>query len=277
MKKSTHSKIKNTGILFELLTRQITADTLTGSKNSPALKIIKEFFAAKTVLAKELVLYQTLLNESFKTHRKAEILLNTTLKVRKSLDEKKLNDAKYNLIKEVKKKYDLKEFFKSTINNYKVYASVYRVFEGSGISHLGDVVRSRETITEHIVGRKSVTQTVDSKEYLNESEEVRMLAYKLMLDKFNEKYANLSESQRLVLKEYINNVSNTTKLRDFVIKESTNIQKQLTKKSNTIKDPVTSIKLSEVVSLLDRNKKIKRVEEDHVQSLLLYHELLKEL
>ena len=277
MKKSTHSKIKNTGILFELLTRQITADTLTGSKNSPALKIIKEFFAAKTVLAKELVLYQTLLNESFKTHRKAEILLNTTLKVRKSLDEKKLNDAKYNLIKEIKKNYDLKEFFKSTINNYKVYASVYRVFEGSGISHLGDVVRSRETITEHIVGRKSVTQTVDSKEYLNESEEVRMLAYKLMLDKFNEKYANLSESQRLVLKEYINNVSNTTKLRDFVIKESANIQKQLTKKSNSIQDPVTSIKLSEVVSLLDRNKKIKRVEEDHVQSLLLYHELLKEL
>lgn len=277
MKKSTHSKIKNTGILFELLTRQITADTLTGSKNSPALKLIKEFFAAKTVLAKELVLYQTLLNESFKTNRKAELLLNTTLKVRKGLDEKKLNDAKYELIKQIKKNYDLKEFFKSTINNYKVYASIYRVFEGSGISDLGGVVRSRETITEHIVGRKSVALNADNKDYLNQSEEVRMLAYKLMLDKFNDKYANLSESQRLILKEYINNVSNTTNLRDFVIKESTNIQRQLVKKSKTFKDPVLSIKLSEVINLLDRNKRIKRVEEDHVQSLLLYHELLKEL
>lgn len=276
MKKSTHSKIKNTGILFELLTRQITADTLTGSKNSPALKIIKEFFAAKNVLAKELVLYQTLLNESFKTRGKAEMLINSTVKVRKQLDEKKLTDAKYDLIKEIKKHYDLKDFFRSTINNYKVYASIYRVFEGSGITQIGDVVRSRDTIAEHIVNRKAVSQE-SSNDYLRETEEVRMLAYKLMLDKFNDKYAALSPAQQTVLKEYINNVSNTTKLRDFVVKESATLQKQLAKKSNTIKDPVTSIKLSEVVSLLDRNKKIKRVEEDHVQSLLLYHELLKEL
>lgn len=276
MKKSTHSKIKNTGILFELLTRQITADILTGSKNSPALKIIKEFFAAKNVLAKELVLYQTLLNESFKTRGKAEMLITSTVKVRKQLDEKKLTDAKYDLIKEIKKHYDLKDFFRSTINNYKVYASIYRVFEGSGITQIGDVVRSRDTIAEHIVNRKAVSQE-SSNDYLRETEEVRMLAYKLMLDKFNDKYAALSPAQQTVLKEYINNVSNTTKLRDFVVEESATLQKQLAKKSNTIKDPVTSIKLSEIVSLLDRNKKIKRVEEDHVQSLLLYHELLKEL
>ena len=276
MKKSIHSKIKNTGILFELLTRQITADTLTGSKNSPALKIIKEFFAAKNVLAKELVLYQTLLNESFKTRGKAEMLINSTVKVRKQLDEKKLTDAKYDLIKEIKKHYDLKDFFRSTINNYKVYASIYRVFEGSGITQIGDVVRSRDTIAEHIVNRKAVSQE-SSNDYLRETEEVRMLAYKLMLDKFNDKYATLSPAQQTVLKEYINNVSNTTKLRDFVVKESVTLQKQLAKKSDTIKDPVTNIKLSEVISLLDRNKKIKRVEEDHVQSLLLYHELLKEL
>jgi len=276
MKKSTHSKIKNTGILFELLTRQITADTLTGSNNSPALKIIKEFFAAKNVLAKELMLYQTLLNESFKTHNKAESLISSTLKIRKQLDEKELNEAKYSLIKEIKKHYDLKDFFKSTINNYRVYASIYRVFEGSGITHIGDVVRSRETIVEHIINRKSVSQE-SSNEYLRETEEVRLLAYKLMLDKFNDKYAALSTAQQTVLKEYINNVSNTTKLRDFVVKESITLQKLLAKNSGTIKDPVTSIKLSEVVSLLDRNKNIKRVEEGHVQSLLLYHELLKEL
>ena len=277
MKKSNHSKIKNTGILFELLTRQITSDTLTGVKNSPALKIIKEFFAAKTVLAKELVLYQTLLNESFKTTAKAEKLLNSTIKVRKALSEKKLTDAKYDLIKEVKKHYDLKEFFKSTVNNYKVYASIYRVFAGSGLTQLAEVVRSRTTITEHIVRRKSMTSADSEKTYLNESEEVRLLAYKLMLDKFNDKYANLSESQQNILKEYINNVSSTTKLRDFVIKESVALQKKLVKESKGVDDPVTTIKLTEVVGLLDRNKKIKRVKENHVHSLLLYHELLKEL
>lgn len=276
MKKSTHSKIKNTGILFELLTRQITSDTLVGKKDSPALKIIKEFFTAKAVLAKELILYQTLMNESFKTKAKAETLLNSTIKVRRSLNTKKLNEAKYNLIKTIKENYDLKDFFKSSINNYKTYASIYRVFEGSGIAHLGDVVRSRDTITEHIT-QKHTTKSTIKESYLTESEEVRMLAYKILLDKFNDKYSDLSESQRLILKEYIYNVSNTTKLRNYVVKESATLQKNLLAKADKIKDPVTNIKLSEVVSMLDRNKKAKRIDESHVHSLLLYHELLKEL
>jgi len=277
MNKSTHSKIKNTGILFELLTRQITADTMTGVKNSPALKIIKECFAAKTTLAKELLLYQTLLNESFKTRSKAEALLNTTLKVRKQLDEKQLNHAKYDLIKEIKKHYNLQDFFKSTVNNYKVYASIYRVFEGVGIAHIADVVRSKETITEHIVSRKSINTEVVTTDYLHETEEVRMLAYKLLLEKFNVKYANLSAPQKNILKEFINNISNTTTLRDFVIKESASLQQKLAKKGASVEDKVVSIKLTEVINLLDKNKKIKRVDDNHVHSLLLYHELLKEL
>ena len=276
MKKSTHSKIKNTGILFELLTRQITADTMTGVNNSPALKIIKEYFAAKTALAKELVLYQTLINETFKTSDKATMLLNTTIKMRRGLNEKALNNCKYDLIKEIKKHYDLKDFFKSTISNYKIYASIYRVFEGSGISQAADVVRSRVAITEHITKSDQVTSTKKT-EYLKEDEEVRVLAYKIMLEKFNSKYAKLSDAQQLILREYINNVSNTTTLRDFVIKESAKLQESLAKKLKTVKDQVISIKLTEVMHLLDNNKKIKRVKEDHVHSLLLYHELLKEL
>lgn len=276
MKKSTHSKIKNTGILFELLTRQITADTMTGVDNSPALKIIKEYFAAKTALAKELVLYQTLINETFKTSNKANMLLNTTIKMRRSLDEKALNDCKYNLIKEIKKHYDLKDFFKSTISNYKIHASIYRVFEGSGISQAADVVRSRVAITEHIT-KSEQTSSPKKIEYLKEDEEVRVLAYKIMLEKFNSKYAKLSDSQQSILREYINNISNTTNLRDFVIKESAKLQESLGKKLKVVKDQIISIKLTEVMHLLDNNKKIKRVKEDHVHSLLLYHELLKEL
>lgn len=277
MKKSTHSKIKNTGILFELLTRQITADTMTGVKDSPALTIIKEYFAAKTTLAKELMLYQTLLNESFNTDGKAETLLNVTIKMRRKLDERKLSDEKYNLIKEVKKHYDLKSFFKSTINNYSVYASVYRVFEGSGIAHASDVVRSRYTITEHIVNKKALVSENVVEDYTKEPKEIRMLAFKLMLEKFNTKYDKLSVDQKNILREYINNVSNTTSLRDFIVGESSKLKKTLESKIKTVDDQITSIKLAEVSSLLDRNAKIKRVEEKHVHSILLYHELLKEL
>tara|TARA_R110000824_G_scaffold33884_7_gene108293 strand:+ start:226 stop:1056 length:831 start_codon:yes stop_codon:yes gene_type:complete len=276
MKKSTHSKIKNTGILFELLTRQITADTMTGVESSPALRIIKEYFAAKTALAKELVLYQTLLNETFKTADKATMLLNTTIRLRRKLDEKSLNNSKYDLIKEIKANYDLKDFFKSTISNYKIYASVYRVFEGASIAQAADVVRSRSAITEHIV--KTNTSPITKKiEFLKEDEEVRVLAYKLMLEKFNTKYAGFSDGQQNVLREYINNISNTTTLRDFIIKESLRLQSSLSKKLSKVKDQVIAIKLTEVLSLLDKNKKIKRVKEEHVHSILLYHELLKEL
>ena len=48
MKKIKHSKFKNTGILFELLVRQITFEVLNGDKKEHAQKILKEFYNQKT-------------------------------------------------------------------------------------------------------------------------------------------------------------------------------------------------------------------------------------
>lgn len=278
MKKSTHSKLKNTGILFELLTRQITADTMIGVADSPALKIVREFFGPKKALAKELVLYQTLLNESFKVESKAEMLLNTTMKLRRQLNQKTLQESKYLLIKEVKKHYDLREFFKATIPDYKLHAAIYRLFEGVGVTQAAELVRSRTTITEHIMRKKQLASERDEVQaYLKESEDVRLLAYKLMLEKFNDKYSVLSTGQQKVLKEYINNISNTSELRVFIINESKSLKQTLTKKVKKVTDKVTAIKLNEVAHLLDRTQTIKRAKEEHVHALLLYHELLKEL
>lgn len=280
MKKSSHSKIKNTAILFELLTRQVAADTIKGVENSPALSIIREFFKSNSILSKELVLYQTLLNERYNTSEKANYLLNTAVKLRNKIKAEQLKDKKYALIKEVKKHYDLKEFFKTNINDYKIYASIYRVFEGVSIAKVSEVVQSRYTIVEHLT-RKS-TKATDTKQeivenYLEQDEEVRLLAYKLMIDKFNEKYAGLSIKQKNILKEYINNISNTTTLKNFIVKEGEVVSKALNKIIPTVKDKVTAIKLAEVRNISDKFKKIKTVKEEHVLSLLLYHELLKEL
>lgn len=280
MKKSSHSKIKNTAILFELLTRQVAADTIKGVENSPALSIIKEFFKSDSVLSKELVLYQTLLNERYNTSDKANYLLNTAIKLRNKLKIEQLRDQKYALIKEVKKHYDLKEFFKTNINDYKIYASIYRVFEGVSIAKVSEVVQSRYTIVEHLTRKSS--KAIETKQeivenYLEQDEEVRLLAYKLMIDKFNEKYAGLSVKQKNILKEYINNISNTTTLKSFIIKEGEVVSDALNKIIPIVKDKVTAIKLAEVRNILDKFKKIKTVKEEHVLSLLLYHELLKEL
>lgn len=279
MKKSTHSKIKNTAILFELLTRQVAADTIQGVEKSPALNIIKEYFKANSILAKELVLYQTLINEKFNNAEKANYLLNTVIKLRNGLSSAKLKEAKYNLIREVKKHYDLRDFFKTNLSEYKMYASVYRVFEGVSVTKVSEVVQSRYTIIEHLT-RKSqnkLQESIATEEYLQQDEEVRLLAYKLMIDKFNEKYAGLSAKQKGILKEYINNVSNTATLRDFVLKEGRVIQSSIKKALPKIQDKITSIKLKEVSNMLSKFEKVRSIKEEHVLSLLLYHELLKEL
>ena len=45
MKKIKHAKVKNTGVLFELLVRQITLEVLNGDTTENAKRIVKEFFA----------------------------------------------------------------------------------------------------------------------------------------------------------------------------------------------------------------------------------------
>ena len=210
----------------------------------------------------------------------ANYLLNTVIKLRNKMKAEQLRDAKYKLIREVKKHYALEEFFKTNLSEYKVYASIYRVFEGVSIAKVSEVVQSRYTIVEHLT-RKNQKATETKQEivenYLEQDEEVRLLAYKLMIDKFNEKYAGLSQTQKNILKEYINNISNTTTLKAFLVKESKNVDVLLAKIIPTVKDQITAIKLKEVRNILAKFEKIKTIKEEHVLSLLLYHELLKEL
>jgi len=281
MKKSTHSKIKNTAILFELLSRQVAADTINGVEKSPALSIIKEFFKANSILAKELVLYQTLLNEKYSNAEKATYLLNTVIKLRNKFDTAKLKEQKYLLVREVKKHYDLSSFFKTNINEYRVYASIFRIFEGVSVASVSEVVSSRFTIVEHLTKKQSSklneASELANREYLKQDDEIRLLAYKLMIDKFNEKYQDLSDKQKSILKEYISNISNTTKLKEFVINESAIVGAQIAKIAPKLDDKITSIKLKEVCNMINKLEKVKSIKEEHVLSLLLFHELLKEL
>ena len=185
------------------------------------------------------------------------------------------------MISEVKKHYDLKDFFKTNLSEYKLYASIYRVFEGVSVAKLSQTVQSRFTIVEHLnrksSNRLSESHITNSEDYLKQDEEVRLLAYKLMIDKFNEKYADLSVKQKTILKEYINNISNTTTLKQFVVAEGKSISEQIKKQIPIVSDRVIAIKLNEVCNMVDKLQSIKTIKEEHVLSLLLYHELLKEL
>jgi hypothetical protein len=284
MKKIKHSKFKNTGFIFELLVRQITSEIMSANK-STAERILKEHFNSKKELSKELKLYQYLINEKYNSESKAEQFINTILEARKRLDEKKLTKGKYNLIKEIKETYNLDEFIKSSISNYKTLASIYKVFETVSTDEQydpTDVVNSRFTITESIIN--SSIQNKDSKlkdavmeEYRKQDEDLRAVSYKLLVESFNNKYKNLSSQQKGLLKEYINNINNTGKLSEYVNGEVFNLVNSLKEVGSKISDKVTKIKLAETISNIKKIKSVKRIKEQHLSALMMSYELLAEL
>jgi hypothetical protein len=284
MKKIKHSKFKNTGFIFELLVRQITSEIMSANK-SVAEKILKEHFNSKKELSKELKLYQYLINEKYNSESKAEQFINTILEARKKIDEKKLTKEKYNLIKEIKETYNLDEFIKSPISNYKTLASIYKIFETVITEEQydpTDIVSSRFTIAENIINSSIQNKEVKVKdavleEYRKQDDDLRAVSYKLLVESFNKKYKNLTEEQKGLLREYINNINNTGKLHEYVSNEVSNLVNSLKEIGSKITDKVTKIKLAETITNIKKVKSVKKIKEQHLSALMMTYELLKEL
>ena len=279
--KLKHHKLKNTGILFELLSRQITADLLSENSNPFSVKLLKKYFNKGTQLGKELRLYNILMKESCSSEIKSNYLLDNVVKTRESLSNKSLRRQKYNLIKEIKDNYPLTDFFKSKIKNYKIYASIYQLFENANTDPK-DVMDIRYTIVEHLQsdGKKVNKKKIDSKlveQYKKQNEDVRLLSYKILVDNFNSKYKNLNAPQKKLLREFINNISNTNKIKEYFDSEVVKLTKQLKSYSNKIEDKVTKIKVNESINLMNTKFSDKRVTDEHFLSLMRYYELAKEI
>ena len=285
MKKIKHSKVKNTGVLFELLVRQITLEVLNGDKTENAKNIVKEFFASGTELNKELRLYDLLLKEKYNSESKAEMFVDTVSQAHSKLNEGKLIKEKYNLIKKINEKFELEQFLSSPITNYKVLASIYKVFESKNSENydIKDIFNSKVTLIENIISRPPLVKTnktEDSKlieTYKQQDKDLRLLTYKILVETFNKKYTNLDEKQKGLLKEYINNMSNTSKFKDYLSVELPQIVKELKEIKSKISDKVTTIKLSETISVLEKMKIGKNVTDNNVSSIMLSYELIKEL
>ena len=277
-----HSKIKNTGILFELLSRQITVDVMNNNDKSKSVELLKKFFNEKTELGKENQLYQVLLKENYNSSHRAEKLLDVVLKSREKLQNKKLRNEKYNLIKEIKENYKVEDFFRARIPNYKVYASIYKKFlaETTPVFDPVDEVDSTFSIVEHITRNKTKARNTDSQvisEFKREDKDLRLLSYQLMVDNFNGKYKNLNSMQRNLLKEYVNNISNTNSLREFINTEVVKIKQILNKILPRVTDNITKIKLTEAIKQTTNLSKGKIVKDKQVVALMRYYELIKEL
>ena len=284
MAKLKHSKLKNTQILFELLTRQVAADTIRGTETSPALRLIQKYYKPGTVLSKELGLYESLSRQKYKSESKAETLLREVLKARRALDAKRLADTKYELVKEIKSNYNLDAFTRTQLPDYKLYASIYSLFESDTKAKLTpeQAVNCRFSIIEHISGKAAkkpqmLEESGAIAEYKKETEEVRLLAYRLMIENFNKKYSKLTAQQKTLLREYINNVSNSDTMKNILITNAKAVRQNITKLIPKVADKVTVIKLKEIYKLTKKYDDVRLVNENHVLAMLMYMELIKEL
>ena len=277
-----HNKIKNTAILYELLSRQITVDVLNDTKSPKSVRIFKEIFSKNTEMGKEYELYSILLEKKYKNDSHASQLVEAVVKSRRKLSNRRLNNEKYNLIKTIKENYDIKEFFNTRIPNFKIMASVYKLFgTETGKEDFGPVQRTDSviTITEHITQNTKLSNKANKvvKEFKEQGKDLRLLSYQLLVDKFNSKYKTLNESQKNLLKEYINNVSNTNSLKGFIDSEVVKIKKALKSLLPKVNDKITKIKLSEAIDYTDSATKGKVVQDKHVVALMRYYELIKEI
>ena len=276
-----HSKYKNTGILFELLVRQVTSDMMS-NQDSKAVSIIKKYFKG-TELSKEYGLYNTVINAPKLSEGKAESLINVVLDQSKKLQREKLNKEKYNLIREIKKYYDVENFFKAKIDNYKISAAVYNLIESHNDNLYSDtknIVVNKLTILEHVTKELMDAAKIEKKavqEFMKEDKDIRILAYRILVEKFNNQYSDLSEDQKLILKEYINNITDTRQLKLFLNNKIQEVKVQIENLIPKVEDKVTTIKLNEILNLIKPIPEKKSIKEDNLVSLMQYYELVKEI
>ena len=279
MRKVKHNKLRNTGLLFEFLLRQITSDVLNKIDDSKAIAIVKSKFNENTELGKELALYNIIINKKFSSDRKADYFINEVINERDKLNNASLRREKYNLIKTIGEHYDLQKFISSKVDNYKIYASAFKLFEHSNSLLPDEKTESHFNLVEHIT-TKSEIKLSETMTALPDDEDLRILTYKTLLEKFNQKYSNLNSPQKNLLKAFINNVSNTNSLKEYIENEIPNIKKELKNNGKNLNDKVVKIKLKEAINSVDKFCDVgnsQSVKDGAVVQLMRYYELIKEL
>lgn len=280
--KIKHSKYKNTGLIFELLIKQVAADTLS-RKESPAIKVIKKFYTGNTTLVKEFKLYDFILKNKGVGSKKAETIVSTIVEISRKLDLDSLKRQKYELIKELKQHYDLEEFFSMKVDTYKPLAALYCLLEAQNTPDLLDpnvFVNNKTTILEHLTQTKhSEGQVKDAliEEYSKFDKDLRLLTYKILLEKFNNQYKDLLPEQKNILKEFIVSANSSIRLRNIVNEEMVKLGKDISVLKAKITDSVVRIKLEEIQKAIVPVKNTQKVDDNHLVSLMQYYELVNEL
>lgn len=280
--KVKHSKYKNTGLIFELLVKQIASDTLS-KKDSPAVSVLKKFYAGKSSLAKEYRLYEFISKNNNVSPFKAEAILSTITEISRKLDQAAIKKQKYELIAEIKTHYNIDEFFAIQVRDYKALAALYCLLETQNNAENVDpssLIENKTTILEHLTSKIQNEEDVKDtliEEYSKYDKDLRLLTFKILLEKFNDNYKDLLPEQKNILKEFITSVNSTTRLRTIVNEELVKIAERVHEMSQKVSDQVIKIKLDEVKKAIKPVSNKEKIGDTHLVNLMQYYELVHEL
>ncbi len=280
--KIKHSKFKNTGLIYELLVKQIAADTLS-KKDSQAVSILKKYFGGNSVLAKELKLYEYILKNNNLSEAKAETVISTITEISRKFNQKRLKESKYKLIAELKSSYNIEDFFAIQVRDYKPLAALYCLLEAQNNTTLVNpefLVNNKLTILEHLTSSKVDADAVKDtliEEYAKYDKDLRLLTFKILLEKFNNNYKELLPEQKNILKEFITSVNSTTRLRNLVNEEVEKVREEIINLTSKIKDEVVKIKIEEVIKGIKTLKKTEKISDNHLINLMQYYDLVNEM
>ena len=277
-----HSKYKNTGLIFELLVKQIAADTLN-KKDSSAVNVLKKYFTGKTSLVREFKLYQLILKNKSVSQSKAESIVSTIVEVARGINKDLLKKQKYALIKEIKDNYNIEDFFSMSVKDYKPLAALYCLMEAHKVPEVVDpnvLVNNKTTILEHLTRttqNKGKVRDTLIEEYSKYDKDLKLLTFRILLEKFNSKYNTLLPEQKNILREFITSVDSSTKLRSIVNEEIKKLLVEITELRKTSKDDIIKIKLQEVIKNIRPLSNKEKVTDSHLVDIMQYYELIKEL
>jgi len=280
--KIKHSKFRNTGLIFELLVKQVASDTLN-NRDSAAVGIIKKYYAGKTTLSKEYKLYEFITKNKNVSQSKAEAIISTITEVSRKLDQTNLKKQKYELISEIKQNYNLEDFFSIQVRDYKALASLYCLLEAQNNSTIVDpqiLVDNKTTLLEHLTASPQKEEDVKDtliEEYSKYEKDLRLLTFKILLEKFNSNYKDLLPQQKKILKEFITSVDSGTRLRTVVNEELLEIASEIKLLSGKVKDEVVKIKLGEIAKTVRPLSNKEKITDTHLVNLMQYYELIEEL
>lgn len=282
MAKYTHSKYKNTYLIFEFLIRQLTNEMMSGVaiKESNAYQIIQKNFSSG-LLKEELTLYQALVDNKLSKTYSAEILLNECIKRYKSLNKRKLDAMRYNLVKKIKECYDIDKLFSTQVEQYKEAGSVYFLFETVKNRDILNESKFAGDIMGNLLSPKEKKKSIQIFECIKEaSQEDREMAFKMMVNSFNKKFSSaLNENQKEFIQDYTYNHTNEN---GWIKKHLNRIKRSIISESKNLDDSIygqniLKIKLKECVKVIDYIAKKKVLNEDDHTKVIQSYKLIDQL